>query len=169
MLVGVMSDSDDHLPNIRKAIEVFVSEKVDYVFHCGDFISPFTAKIFKKLNCPVLGVYGNNDGDKYTLKEKFNCLKTEIHEQPYIFNIQGRKIMVLHGFRTPETTKDIVYGLAETGKYNVILYGHTHSFDVEKINKTLVLNPGETCGYLTNQGTIALLNLEKLEFRKINL
>ncbi len=169
MLIGVMSDSHDYLPGIKRAVEVFTSEKTDFVIHCGDFISPFTAKFFKGLNCPLSGVYGNNDGDKYALREKFSFLKAEIHGQPHVFTVEGRKLMVLHGFRSPETTRDIAYGLAKTEKYDVVLYGHTHSFDAGKVNKTLVLNPGETCGYLTNEETIALLDLETLSFKKINL
>ncbi len=38
-----------------------------------------------------------------------------------------------------------------------------------EVNKTLVLNPGETCEYLTNEETIALLDLGTLSFKKINL
>jgi len=41
------------------------------VLHAGDFVSPFTALEFKNLNCPLKGVFGNNDGDKLYLQEKF--------------------------------------------------------------------------------------------------
>ena len=71
MKIGIISDTHDNLPQIRKAVKVFNREKVDLVFHAGDFVSPFTALEFKNLNSPLYGVFGNNDGDKLYLKEIF--------------------------------------------------------------------------------------------------
>ena len=69
MKIGIMSDTHDHLPNIRKAIAVFNDEKVDMVIHCGDFVSLFVIKEFENLNSKIVGVLGNNDGEKTLLKE----------------------------------------------------------------------------------------------------
>jgi len=61
MKIGILSDTHDYLPNIRKAIEVFNREKVDTIIHCGDFVSLFVIKEFKNFN-RILTTYGNNDG-----------------------------------------------------------------------------------------------------------
>ena len=39
----------------------------------------------------------------------------------------------------------------------------------EKVKKTLVINPGEACGYLTGKSTIAIIDLEKMEAEIITL
>ena len=71
MKIAIISDTHDNLPNIRKAVEIINDKDIDLVIHAGDYVSPFTAKEFKKLNCEMIGVFGNNDGDKAMLLRKF--------------------------------------------------------------------------------------------------
>jgi predicted phosphodiesterase len=44
-----------------------------------------------------------------------------------------------------------------------VVYGHTHKPDVRKNNGVLVVNPGETGGWLTGKSTVALLDPVSLE------
>jgi putative phosphoesterase len=161
MKIGIISDTHDNLPQIKKAVEVFNREKVDLVLHAGDFVSPFTALEFKALNCPFTGIFGNNDGDKLYLQEKFKEIG-ELYPAPYNININSKNIIMLH-------KEKLVNALAESQKYNVIIYGHTHQTDLRKIGKTLIVNPGECGGWLTGNSTIVLLDLEILEAKIIKL
>jgi hypothetical protein len=63
----------------------------------------------------------------------------------------------------------LIDALAESQKYEVIIYGHTHRTDLRKIGKTLIVNPGECGGWISGKSTIALLDLENLEAKIINL
>lgn len=161
MKIGIIADTHDNLPQIKKAVEIFNQEKVELVLHAGDFVSPFTCLEFKNLNCPLKGVFGNNDGDKIYLQEKFKGIG-ELFPEPYKTNINHKNIIMLH-------LEKLIDDLAESQKYEVIIYGHTHRADLRKIGKTLIVNPGECGGWLTGKSTIALLELEKLEAKIINL
>ena len=161
MKIGIISDTHDNLPQIKKAVKLFDQEKAELVLHAGDFVSPFTFLEFKNLNCPLKGVFGNNDGDKLYLQEKFKEIG-EIYPAPYETNIDHKIIIMLH-------EEKLIDALAESQKYEIIIYGHTHRTDLRKIGKTLIINPGECGGWLTGKSTIALLNLENLEVRIINL
>ena len=161
MKIGIISDTHDNLPQIKKAVKIFDQEKAELVLHAGDFVSPFTFLEFKNLNCPLKGVFGNNDGDKLYLREKFKEIG-EIYPAPYETNIDHKIIIMLH-------EEKLIDALAESQKYEIIIYGHTHRTDLRKIGKTLIINPGECGGWLTGKSTIALLNLENLEVRIINL
>ena len=161
MKIGIISDTHDNLPQIKKAVEVFNREKVDLVLHAGDFVSPFTALEFKALNCPFTGIFGNNDGDKLYLQEKFKVIG-EIYPAPYIVKINNKNVIMLH-------KEKLIDALAESQKYDVIIYGHTHRSDLRKIGKTLIINPGECGGWLTGKSTIALLDLKTLEAKIIDL
>jgi len=161
MKIGIISDTHDNLPQIKKAVKIFDQEKVELVLHAGDFVSPFTFLEFKNLNCPLKGVFGNNDGDKLYLREKFKEIG-EIYPAPYETNIDHKIIITLH-------EEKLIDALAESQKYEVIIYGHTHRTDLRKIGKTLIINPGECGGWLTGKSTIALLDLENLEVKIINL
>ena len=57
----------------------------------------------------------------------------------------------------------LLRALAESGLYDVVVYGHTHQASLERRGKTLVVNPGELCGCLTGRSSYALIDLEKLE------
>ena len=161
MKMGIISDTHDNLPQIRKAVKVFNREKVELVLHAGDFVSPFTSLEFKNLNCPLKGVFGNNDGDKLYLQEKFKGIG-ELYPAPYNVNINSKNVIMLH-------KEKLIDALAESQKYDVIIYGHTHRSDLRKIGKTLIINPGECGGWLTGKSTIALLDLETLEAKVIEL
>ena len=161
MKIGIIADTHDNLPQIKKAVEIFNREKIELVLHAGDFVSPFTFLEFKNLNCPLKGVFGNNDGDKLYLQEKFKEIG-EIYPAPYETNIDHKIIIMLH-------EEKLIDALAESQKYEIIIYGHTHRTNLRKIGKTLIINPGECGGWLTGKSTIALLNLENLEVRIINL
>jgi putative phosphoesterase len=161
MKIGIIADTHDNLPQIKKAVEIFNQEKVELVLHAGDFVSPFTCLEFKNLNCPLKGVFGNNDGDKIYLQEKFKGIG-ELFPEPYKTNLNYKNIIMLH-------LEKLIDDLAESQKYEVIIYGHTHRTDLRKIGKTLIVNPGECGGWLSGKSTIVLLDLENLEAKIINL
>ena len=61
----------------------------------------------------------------------------------------------------------IAYGLACTGDYDFVFFGHTHVYEVKEVGKTLMLNPGELLGKEGELVSFILLNLETKEFEKI--
>ena len=161
MKIGIISDTHDNLPQIKKAVEIFNREQVGLVLHAGDFVSPFTFLEFKNLNCPLKGVFGNNDGDKLYLREKFEDIG-KLFPAPYIAKIYNKDIVMLHKEKLTDS-------LVKSQKYDIVIYGHTHRVDLRKIGKTLIINPGECGGWLTGKSTIALLDLETLEAKIIKL
>ena len=161
MKIGIISDTHDNLPQIKKAVKIFNREKVELVLHAGDFVSPFTFLEFKNLNYPLKGVFGNNDGDKLYLQEKFRGIG-KLYPTPYNVKINNKNIVILH-------KEKLIDALAESQKYDVIIYGHTHRIDLRKTGKTIIINPGECGGWLTGKSTIALLDLVNLEVKIVDL
>jgi putative phosphoesterase len=168
MKAGIIADTHDNLDAISKAVEFFNHEGIEILIHAGDFVAPFTEKPFRILKAPLVGIFGNNDGDKLLLKEKYKEKGVgEIYEDPYEFELTTKKIIVTH-------KPKIVKPLAMSGVYDVVIYGHTHEVVIEKKGnkkeaETLVINPGECCGYLTGRKTVAILDLEKEEARILEL
>lgn len=154
MKIGVISDTHDHLTQIAKAVEYLNQQSLNQVIHVGDLISPFTANEFEKLTHPMVAIYGNNDGERFGLKQKFASIDVPIHEDPYALELHGRKILVIH-------KNDLIRPLTSSGQYDVILYGHTHK-PVVRQGDCLVVNPGEVCGWLTDKGTLAIVDLDAL-------
>ncbi|MHA1335376.1 MAG: metallophosphoesterase [Promethearchaeota archaeon] len=168
MLIGVISDTHDNKEKILKAVEIMNERGVEAVIHCGDFIAPFVKRWFDGLNGTAkknfYGVFGNNDGEKLFLKQNLgqicNLVGTELN-----IELGGKKIYASHTL-----DKEAIDGLAQSGKFNIILTGHTHSIVNKKYdNGTLILNPGEACGYLTDKATFAIINTEKMEAEIIEI
>ena len=161
MKIGIMADTHDNLVNTKKAINIFNQEKIDYLFHAGDFVSPFTAREIRNIRCPFAGVFGNNDGDKLFLTNQFKGIGP-IYPEPYKISIEDKKFIMFH-------KDDIISDLAKSQAYDIIIYGHTHKVDLYKEEKTTVINPGECGGWLTGKSTIAILDSNDLNVQIINL
>jgi uncharacterized protein len=106
-------------------------------------------------------VFGNNDGEKLFLREKFAELGFELHHGPHEFQLQGRRICLMHEPRC-------LASLVKSGNYDLIVHGHTHELAIHE-EGTLVINPGEACGYLTGKPTCAVVDLDDLSGRFVEL
>ena len=158
MNIGIMADSHDNMHALKKAVDCFNYHKVAHVLHAGDLVAPFTANELSKLQCPLTLVFGNNDGDRLMLK---NTFKENIHRAPHQLQLAGKKILLLH-------EPDNLEALKVSGYFDAIIYGHTHQQIVDK-GPTLVINPGECGGWLTNECTVAIWEVESNEVEIIKL
>ena len=96
MILGVVSDTHNHMANVKKIITIFNSRKVDLVVHTGDISQSKTLETFSKLHCPLYGVYGNNDLEEKGLVETASSNGFKFQLPPFYFEYAGRKIAVLH-------------------------------------------------------------------------
>lgn len=156
-----MSDSHDNLKAIKKAVKFFNKEKTELVLHAGDLISPFTAEEFLKLKCPLIAVFGNNDGERDGLRKAYKnmCYLDDFKE----VSVDRREIALIHG-----TNPAIVESLSCCRKYDVVITGHSHQIEIKE-GDTIAINPGETCGYLTGDETVVLLEPVDLDYQVIYL
>jgi len=98
---------------------------------------------------------------KQGLKKAFKSLGT-ISEEPLKFTHKGVNFIITHThFKVPE--------YKAKGIYDVIIFGHTHKYEISKEQQGLVINPGEAGGWLTGKHSAALLYLEDLKAEIINL
>ncbi|WP_421077751.1 MJ0936 family phosphodiesterase [Methanothermococcus sp. Ax23] len=165
MKIGIISDTHDYLPNIKKAVDIFNNENVDIVVHCGDFVSLFVIKEFERLNARVVATYGNNDGERTKLKEWLKELNEENEIDEYLsFEADSLKFFVLHG-----TNNELLDAIIKSKNYDVVIYGHTHERVFEEIDNVLVINPGECCGYLSGIATIGILDTVSKKYEEFEL
>ena len=163
MKIGVMADTHDRLEAVENAVEFFNRERIEHVLHAGDLVSPFVAPKFKELRAKLHYVWGNNEGDREFVRLKFGELGIIPLGDFAALELEGRKIALLHG-----THQSIVDSLAKGGLFDAIVRGHTHRAEVIE-GRTLVVNPGEVCGYLSGRRTVAVLDLSRLSVEIIEL
>ncbi|MEM2940696.1 MAG: metallophosphoesterase [Thermoproteota archaeon] len=158
MLIGLISDTHDNLTMIEKAVSFFNNRNVSIVLHAGDVISPFTAKRFKECRAKLTLVYGNNDGDRSNLQKAYLEIGAQFYWPAAMLELNGRKTLVLHG----EDLK-LLEEIVAKNMFDLIVSGHTHEPGVRRTGRTLWVNPGEACGYLTGKSTVALYDSSEHE------
>lgn len=144
MKVAVVSDSHDNLAMIKKFLEDLKKRDVDIIFHLGDIISPFAAREFLNIEKQIIAIFGNNDGELKGLKKIL-----DIERPPRKIEISGKKIILYHELYEENLEE-----------YDYVFYGHTHKKNYTKKGKTLIINPGELCGYLSGHSTYMTVDLE---------
>ena len=127
--------SDCHGKYERMA-DVFSRDKYDTVLFLGDGVSDFER------------LQKNNIGSTLMLAVKGNCDFFDGTPEERIFELDGIRILMLHGH-----TKNVKHGTgvleyyAREKQVDLVLYGHTHSRDVRRID-------GEKPFYIFNPGSI---------------
>ncbi|MBT5875895.1 MAG: metallophosphoesterase [Candidatus Latescibacteria bacterium] len=160
-LLGIIADTHDNRPNIKLATRRLIEADVGHVIHAGDFIAPFTALDFDGLVAPFTGVYGNNDGERLGLANTYGKLG-KLFAVSTELTVAGRKVYVRH-------EPDAIDAIADSGHYDIVIYGHTHQIDIRQAGSTWIVNPGECCGWVTERSTIVVFDLEKMEPTLIDL
>jgi len=152
MSLAILADTHDNLPALQYFVEYYREQNVQRMIHAGDLISPFMVPVLEKLNCPVDVVFGNNDGDRQTLRQKAKDTSVEFHEAPYTFKTDDCYFLVSHRPEDlPETIPD---------RIDYVIHGHTHQPLFEEKEECTWINPGEAGGWLHGVSRGVQLHLE---------
>lgn len=161
MRVGIFADTHDHLDNIRRAVETLNAAECEVVLFAGDLVSTFAVPPLRKLRCPMVACYGDNEGNKAGLQAGFSIIGT-LGEPPvsYVAN-DGTRFVIVHMERQ-------LRGYAEP--FDVAIYGHTHKPLVSKDEHGhLFINPGETSGWTFGRPTLAVMDTTTRDVRIVEL
>ena len=154
MRIGIFADTHDHLDNIRLAVAAFNRRKCDLVVFAGDLVSTFAIPPLRKLNCPMIYSFGDNEGNKVGIRGGMQII-VEVAEPPFCFQAgDGTRILVTH---QRELIRAPVDGV------DVIVYAHTHKPRIHRDDGgRLWVNPGETSGWTYGKPSIAILETEPM-------
>jgi putative phosphoesterase len=162
MRIAVISDTHDNIWKLDEAIPQL--KLADVVLHCGDIISPFMiVRLGEGLpELPIHLVWGNNDGDK-------RLLTTKAAETGHVF-IHGDFAELEFGEIRVAVNHypEIARPLAESGRYDLVCYGHDHILHEEYIGRTAFMNPGELMG-LNGRSTFCIFDTKNKEISWVEL
>lgn len=139
--IAVVSDSHDNSDNLAKVVAFANERKCEYLFHLGDIVSPFTARKLIDFKGIVKAVYGNCDGDLLNLKQVFNTMGGDIEKPPFSFELESKSFILMH-------EPYLLDAVIKSQEADFIFYGHLHKVDVRKEGRTVVINPGESGGWM---------------------
>jgi uncharacterized protein len=154
MRIGVVSDTHNQLPNVRRIVELFNAARVDRVVHTGDITQAGTLELFTGLDASLVGVFGNND-ERESLQAAARRTGIRLEEPPLSLTWHERRLLVVHD---PYFVSD-----EDLAAHDVVLHGHIHRPVHERRHGALVFNPGECAGMLAGHNTVGVLTLDSLE------
>jgi putative phosphoesterase len=149
--IGILSDSHRKTKLHKEAIAHLINSGAEYLLHAGDLEIKEHLNMLKDTGVPYTCVYGNNDTLLIPLYGQ-----DPIYREPHYFDIEGIKIKMMH---TP-------YYLNPDA--DIVIYGHTHIFQVQIKGDTLFINPGEVL-VVPNSYTTRLAQATQEELREYRL
>ena len=129
MRIGVLSDTHVHTMEEISPLVTRAFSSVDLIVHCGDFVGSAVLEGLKRIK-EVKAVRGNVDSSK---------LKSLLPEKEQL-SFGGKKIGIIHGWGGPDGIEQRVR--QEFNNVDVIIFGHSHEANFQKIGDVFFLNPG---------------------------
>lgn len=165
MKIAIISDTHDNVPNLEKALLWMKENNIEQLIHCGDLCAP---SILIKTIAPNFAgtihmVFGNVEDRELTFEKAKVFPNVKHYGDLGEVEIGGKKMAFIH---YPEKANE----LAESGKYDLVFYGHNHKPWEEIVNHCRLINPGTLAG-LFNKATFAVYDTEsdKLELKILEL
>jgi putative phosphoesterase len=154
MRIGIISDTHDRQRQVEAAVERFNRADLGLVLHAGDYVSPFVVPWLGKLSAPLTGIFGNNDGDRALLAERFaEHDRFDLRGDFARIEADGVVIALLHGHQ-----RELLDALVASQGFDYVVRGHSHRAGTERHGQTLVINPGTASGILAQDPTAAILD-----------
>ena len=163
MRIGLMADSHDRLPAIAEIVKQMQASGVSMLLHAGDYCAPFSLRPIEEASMSLAGVFGKNDGDTQGLLAKASAgFGAELFESPHSVEVGGHRILVVHDIG--EVQPRSIEG------HSIVVHGCTHQQELKHRGDTLIVNPGEACGWLYGTPKAAILDLDtkKVEFLSLD-
>ncbi len=161
MKIAIFSDSHDNIPNLEKFLTWCKKNKIEQLIFCGDLSTPTTLKeiLELKFKGEIHIVFGNVSDKELEPRAAAQSSNVVHHGEVGKTKIDGKKIAFTH---FPQKAKK----LAQSGKYDIVFYGHTHKPWKEKIGNCQLVNPGNLAG-IFYKATFAIYNTKtnKLELK----
>lgn len=143
MLVVVVGDTHGRLESIQKEIKSLPGLEV--LLHTGDHYQDGSV-LARKLKIKGYSVAGNCDR------------AGGVSER--VLELEGHRILLTHGhlYRVKMTMNNLYYK-AQEGRYDIVVFGHTHVPFLEKVDDIWFINPGSPTFPRDGRPTYGLMEL----------
>lgn len=147
MKIGIISDTHTKVKKATRALDTLVRDGAEFIVHAGDIVEVEVLELLKNCGLKYVAVYGNNDAHLVHHHSNYNLV-----QEPYFFKIANTKFKLMHlpFYMSPDS--------------DVIIFGHTHTFESDFKGDTLFLNSGEVCARSKPVSEWAMLEVSKESF-----
>lgn len=160
MLLGLISDTHDNGPRTRRALEVFEEHGPQRLLHAGDLTSGEMVALFDGWQVHL--AQGNVDRAK-GIRQAIEAQGARIaYGDAHELEIDGCRIGVIHGDDGAR-----LEGMINSGAFDLIVHGHTHTFRDQRVGSTRVVNPGAV--HRSSAPSVCLYDTQADELTRLHL
>jgi len=126
--IGILSDTHKKEEYSQQVINHLLEEGAEFLIHAGDIVKEDVLMQLHNSGVRYVAVYGNNDSHLAEVHNNYNLV-----QEPHYFKLAQTKFKLMHlpFYMNPDT--------------EIVIFGHTHTFECDFKKETLFLNPGEVC------------------------
>ncbi len=148
MKIGILSDTHTKIALAHDALDILLQDGAEFIIHAGDIVEVEILEMLKNCGKSYLAVYGNNDVHLVEHHNNYNLV-----QEPHYFKLADTRIKLMHlpFYMAPDT--------------EIVIFGHTHTFESDFKNGTLFLNPGEVCARSKPLSECVMLHIKKEKFK----
>ena len=167
MKISISSDCHDDYENLEKVVAISNDRNCEVMLFAGDLVAPINLQALKKFNGKVILIFGNNEGEIYKItkvsveEDWLELARTSHGGDSYEGELGGKKVFMHHRPRIAEIA-------AKSGEFDVCIFGHTHTYHLEKVGNTTLVNPG-SINSRNSEASFVLYDTENEEVEKILL
>jgi len=143
MKIGIISDIHRKTQYLDIVLNKLKQLDIQYLICAGDIVEQKHLQKIADFGISYVCVFGNNDYLLANVSHLYN-----IYKEPYYFKIANYSFKLMH----------IPFYMS--GDTDIVIFGHTHKFEVSFINDTLFINPGEVCAREKSLIEFALLTIQ---------
>jgi len=147
MKIGILSDTHSKVKRAKKALDLLIEKGAEFIIHAGDIVEPKVLELLANCGRKYVAVYGNNDAHLAVHHNNYNLV-----QEPYYFKLADTKFKLMH------------LPFYMNNDADVVIFGHTHEFEIEFKGQTLYINPGEACARNKPLSECAMLEVKTNKF-----
>ena len=167
MRIGIISDTHDNWPTLDRVCVYLKDQQIGTLIHCGDVCAPLTlGHLLEGYGGDIHTIIGNVDGDPCLMATRF--ARDNLHQhgaERAELVLGGRSIALQH-------YPSLARGLASTGAYDAVFYGHDHTVHDERFQvgerSVLLANPG-TLGAMGKPQTFLVYDTESNDVTRVEV
>lgn len=161
MLLGLISDTHDNGSRTRQALGLLEDQDPQKLLHAGDLTTGEMVPLFGGWQVHL--AQGNVDRAR-DIRQAIEAQGARIaYSDKHELEVDGCRIGILHG-----DDGSRLEGMINSGAFDLIVHGHTHTFRDERVGPTRVVNPGavhrssapSVCVYDTETDRLERLHLD---------
>ncbi len=139
MRLAIVSDIHDNIWKLAAALAAV--QDADCLICCGDLCSPFIVhQLARGFSRDIHIVFGNNDADTFRITRNAAAYPHLCLHGEFLVKEFGERTVAVNHF------DHLGMALARSGQYDAVFYGHNHVFEIQRLGRTLAVNPGAIMG-----------------------